>query len=52
VQDGEPEDEFAVRLDISGRTDPMVVRSADNGDLTTLAMPADPAVVDENGSPR
>ncbi|MEV0110352.1 MerR family transcriptional regulator [Nocardia sp. NPDC050799] len=41
-----------VRLDIGGRTDPMVVRSADNGDLTTLAMPADPAVVDENGSPR
>lgn len=39
-----------VRLDIGGRTDPMVVRSADNGDLTTLAMPADPAVVDENGS--
>ncbi|MEU1524488.1 MerR family transcriptional regulator [Nocardia rhamnosiphila] len=35
-----------VRLDIGGRTDPMVVRSADNGDLTTLAMPADPAVVD------
>ncbi|WP_030522137.1 MerR family transcriptional regulator [Nocardia rhamnosiphila] len=41
-----------VRLDIGGRTDPMVVRSADNGDLTTLAMPADPAVVDQNGSPR
>jgi DNA-binding transcriptional MerR regulator len=41
-----------VRLDIGGRTDPMVVRSADNGDLTTLAMPADPAVVDENGFPR
>lgn len=41
-----------VRLDIGGRTDPMVVRSADNGDLTTLAMPADPTVVDENGSPR
>ncbi|WP_416563493.1 MerR family transcriptional regulator [Nocardia testacea] len=40
-----------VRLEIGGRTDPMVVRSADNGDLTTLAMPADPAVVDENGSP-
>lgn len=39
-----------VRLEIGGRTDPMVVRSADNGDLTTLAMPADPAVVDENGS--
>ncbi|MFI2233902.1 DNA polymerase III subunit beta family protein [Nocardia testacea] len=39
-----------VRLDIGGRTDPMVVRSADNGDLATLAMPADPAVVDENGS--
>jgi DNA polymerase III sliding clamp (beta) subunit (PCNA family) len=41
-----------VRLDIGGRTDPMVVRSADNGDLTTLAMPADPAVVDQNGSLR
>ncbi|MGW5384711.1 DNA polymerase III subunit beta family protein [Nocardia sp. NPDC003963] len=42
-----------VRLDIGGRTDPVVVRSADNGDLTTLAMPADPAVVDdENGSRR
>ncbi|MGW0004030.1 DNA polymerase III subunit beta family protein [Nocardia grenadensis] len=41
-----------VRLDIGGRTDPMVVRSADNGDLTTLAMPADPAVADENGTPR
>ncbi|MGI5216357.1 MerR family transcriptional regulator [Nocardia sp. CA-290969] len=41
-----------VRLDIAGPQDPMVVRSADNGDLTTLAMPADPAVVDaENGSP-
>ncbi|MET8798262.1 MerR family transcriptional regulator [Nocardia sp. NPDC004568] len=40
-----------VRLEIGGRTDPMAVRSADNGDLTTLAMPADPAVSDENGSP-
>ncbi|WP_280508338.1 MerR family transcriptional regulator [Nocardia flavorosea] len=41
-----------VRLDIGGPRDPMVVRSADNGDLTTLAMPADPTVVDtENGSP-
>ncbi|NKY34214.1 MerR family transcriptional regulator [Nocardia speluncae] len=40
-----------VRLDIGGPRDPMVVRSADNGDLTTLAMPADPTVVDaENGS--
>ncbi|MEU1983437.1 MerR family transcriptional regulator [Nocardia sp. NPDC019395] len=42
-----------VRLDIGGPQDPVVVRSADNGDLTTLAMPADPAVIDaENGSPR
>ncbi|MFI5719853.1 MerR family transcriptional regulator [Nocardia sp. NPDC051750] len=41
-----------VRLDISGPQDPMVVRSADNGDLTTLAMPADPSVIDaENGTP-
>ncbi|WP_280399058.1 MerR family transcriptional regulator [Nocardia carnea] len=41
-----------VRLDIAGPQDPMVVRSADNGDLTTLAMPADPAIIDaENGSP-
>lgn len=35
-----------VRLDIGGPHDPMVVRSADNGDLTTLAMPADSTVVD------
>ncbi|GGL30205.1 DNA polymerase III subunit beta family protein [Nocardia jinanensis] len=41
-----------VRLDIGGPIDPMVVRSADHGDLTTLAMPADPAIIDaENGSP-
>ncbi|MEU4314837.1 MerR family transcriptional regulator [Nocardia sp. NPDC024068] len=41
-----------VRLDIGGPKDPMVVRSADNGDLTTLAMPADPTVIDaQNGSP-
>ncbi|WP_328388046.1 DNA polymerase III subunit beta family protein [Nocardia sp. NBC_00416] len=40
-----------VRLDIGGPTDPMVVRSADNGDLTTLAMPVAPSVIDaENGS--
>ncbi|WP_280436471.1 MerR family transcriptional regulator [Nocardia carnea] len=40
-----------VRMDIGGPRDPMVVRSADNGDLTTLAMPADPTVVDtENGT--
>ncbi|MFI1463220.1 DNA polymerase III subunit beta family protein [Nocardia carnea] len=40
-----------VRLDIGGPRDPMVVRSADNGDLTTLAMPADPTVVDtEDGA--
>ncbi|WP_459547897.1 DNA polymerase III subunit beta family protein [Nocardia sp. X0981] len=42
-----------VRLDIGSGKDPMVVRSADNGDLTTLAMPADPTVADtENGSRR
>lgn len=41
-----------VRLDIGGPHDPMVVRSADNGDLTTLAMPADPTVIDtEDGAP-
>lgn len=41
-----------VRLDMGGPRAPMVVRSADNGDLTTLAMPADPTVVDtENGIP-
>ncbi|WP_327149802.1 DNA polymerase III subunit beta family protein [Nocardia sp. NBC_01329] len=41
-----------VRLDLGGPTDPMVVRSADHGDLTTLAMPAGPAAIDaENGSP-
>lgn len=41
-----------VRLDIAGPQDPMTVRSADNGDLTTLAMPADPVVIDaENGIP-
>ncbi|MGW0180360.1 DNA polymerase III subunit beta family protein [Nocardia sp. NPDC003345] len=40
-----------VRLDIAGPTHPMVVRSADNGDLTTLAMPADPTMIDtQNGS--
>lgn len=40
-----------VRLDIAGPQDPVVVRSADNGDLTTLAMPADPTTVDAaNGS--
>lgn len=42
-----------VRLDIGGGKDPMVVRSADNGDLTTLAMPADPTVTaTENGTHR
>ena len=48
-----------VRLDIGGPGDPIVVRSADHGDLTTLAMPADPSVIDgppavgtENGAPK
>ena len=31
-----------VMIDISGPDMPVVVRSADNGDLTTLAMPVDP----------
>lgn len=31
-----------VMIDISGPTAPVVVRSADDGDLTTLAMPVDP----------
>lgn len=40
-----------VRLEIGGPADPMVVRSADNGDLTTLAMPADPTMIDtQNGA--
>ena len=30
-----------VMIDISGTDMPVVVRSADNGDLTTLAMPVD-----------
>ncbi|WP_051162967.1 MerR family transcriptional regulator [Nocardia brevicatena] len=40
-----------VMIDISDAAHPIVIRSADNGDLTTLAMPADPATIDsENGA--
>ena len=31
-----------VMLDIAGAAQPVVVRSADNGDLTTLVMPVGP----------
>lgn len=34
-----------VMIDISGPALPVVVRSADNGDLTTLAMPVEPSLV-------
>lgn len=40
-----------VMIDIGDTTDPIVIRSADNGDLTTLAMTVDPATIDaENGA--
>lgn len=39
-----------VMIDIGDTAHPIVIRSADNGDLTTLAMPADPTTIDsENG---
>lgn len=38
-----------VMLDIAGRDDPVVVRSADNGDLTTLAMPVGPELRSQEG---
>jgi hypothetical protein len=35
-------------IDIAGPEQPVVIRSADDGDLTTLAMPVAPALSEES----